>query len=268
MKNLRKLIPAFAMLLVSAILVSTSTYAWFSMNTTVTAKGMAVKARAEEGLVISNAAAGTYNQTADSVKTAVAELYPGSTADLATWVHSTSTDPADENTSQAYTAGSAWAANSGTYGNYVIHDFYIRSSSASALTVSSLDVKSVTAKVGGSAATQELSKALRVGIMIDGDETNSTQNVYIYAPVTGYTQTVSVQQTIGAYASTGRVDVTALAGNAESNSTVTSIPARTANGTHVQIFVWFEGEDENCISNNIIASLEQLDVEVVFGYTA
>ena len=52
MKNLRKLIPAFAMLLVSAILVSTSTYAWFSMNTTVTASNMQVKAVADQGILI------------------------------------------------------------------------------------------------------------------------------------------------------------------------------------------------------------------------
>lgn len=59
---MRKLVPAFVLLLVSAILLGTSTYAWFSMNTTVTATNMSVKATTGPSLVISastNFTAGT-----------------------------------------------------------------------------------------------------------------------------------------------------------------------------------------------------------------
>lgn len=47
MTKFKKIIPALCMLLISAVLMGTSTYAWFSMNTTVSAKGMQVKAKAE-----------------------------------------------------------------------------------------------------------------------------------------------------------------------------------------------------------------------------
>lgn len=47
MKLTRKLIPAFVMLLVSAVLMSTASFAWFAMNTNVTATGMEVKAKAD-----------------------------------------------------------------------------------------------------------------------------------------------------------------------------------------------------------------------------
>ncbi|WP_337491103.1 hypothetical protein [Vescimonas sp.] len=47
MKKFRKLIPALCMLLVSALFVGTSTYAWFSMNTKVTADNMKVTAVAD-----------------------------------------------------------------------------------------------------------------------------------------------------------------------------------------------------------------------------
>ena len=47
MKLTRKLIPAFIMLLVSAVLMSTASFAWFAMNTEVSATGMAVKAKAD-----------------------------------------------------------------------------------------------------------------------------------------------------------------------------------------------------------------------------
>lgn len=60
MKNARKLIPALAMLLVSAILMTTASYAWFSMNTTVTATGMTVNAKADGVYLIINEG-GTFN---------------------------------------------------------------------------------------------------------------------------------------------------------------------------------------------------------------
>ena len=47
MKKFRKLVPALCMLLISAVLLGTSTFAWFSMNTTVTATGMQVTAKTD-----------------------------------------------------------------------------------------------------------------------------------------------------------------------------------------------------------------------------
>ena len=41
---MKKLIPALCMLLVAAALMGTSTFAWFSMNSTVTASTMQIKA--------------------------------------------------------------------------------------------------------------------------------------------------------------------------------------------------------------------------------
>ena len=52
MKKMRKLIPAFAMLLVSAIMMSTASFAWFTMNEEVTATGMQVQAKAAGNLLI------------------------------------------------------------------------------------------------------------------------------------------------------------------------------------------------------------------------
>lgn len=60
MKKFKKLIPAFCMLLISAVLMGTSTYAWFSMNKTVTASGMQVTAKSDSVyLLISNTEAST-----------------------------------------------------------------------------------------------------------------------------------------------------------------------------------------------------------------
>ena len=64
----KKLVPALIMLLISAILMATSTYAWFSMNTTVTAENMEITATSNNPyLVISETENGTYDTDASSM---------------------------------------------------------------------------------------------------------------------------------------------------------------------------------------------------------
>ena len=56
MKAMRKILPALCMLLVSAVLLGSTTYAWFSANTTVEATGMQLTAESATSLFISNTA--------------------------------------------------------------------------------------------------------------------------------------------------------------------------------------------------------------------
>ena len=67
MKKFRKLLPALSMLLISALLMGSSTFAWFSMNTTVSATGMQVTATAASSLVITNQSA-NINSTATNTQ--------------------------------------------------------------------------------------------------------------------------------------------------------------------------------------------------------
>ena len=61
-KSLRKIIPAIAMLVISATLVGTSTFAWFSMNNKVTISGMSVTTQVSSNLFV---AAGTEGNTSE-----------------------------------------------------------------------------------------------------------------------------------------------------------------------------------------------------------
>lgn len=54
MKKFKKLIPAFCMLLVSAVMLGTSTFAWFSMNTQVNATGLNVSAKSNAAYLLIN----------------------------------------------------------------------------------------------------------------------------------------------------------------------------------------------------------------------
>ena len=102
--KVKKLIPALCMLLVSAILLGSSTYAWFSMNTQVTATGMQVKAQAEGGIVIANSAKSAWTAEATAQIT-TATLFPTSNAKnpstLTAWFHNKSDDADDAKAGQA-----------------------------------------------------------------------------------------------------------------------------------------------------------------------
>lgn len=80
MKKFKKLIPAFCAMLVSAAMLGTSTYAWFSVNKKVEANGMSVTAQSEtQYFVILNSIAesGFTASSEDAKKTAPANLACG-----------------------------------------------------------------------------------------------------------------------------------------------------------------------------------------------
>lgn len=110
MKKFRKLIPAFCMLLVSAMLVGTSTFAWFSMNNKVNATGMQISAKSDSAYLVINEG-GTFNSAGtdkEVTSTAAAkELFPVAPVDAFTnasaasdvttaakWHYAYSNDPA------------------------------------------------------------------------------------------------------------------------------------------------------------------------------
>lgn len=145
---MKKLFPAFIMLMISAILLSTATYAWFSMNTTVLATNMSVKATTGPSLVISastNFTAGTVEVSKSGVDITLmpATAYVSGMLD-GTVAHSALTQPAtnlvyvanagDVNpatglakTSKTlyYSAASTQAVDGGDAGYYFDYIFYI-----------------------------------------------------------------------------------------------------------------------------------------------
>lgn len=82
MKKFKKLIPAFCMLLVSAIMLGSSTFAWFSMNTKVSANNMQVNAKTNTTFLLINNDGKTGNQMTAQETTIAAKaptnttLYP------------------------------------------------------------------------------------------------------------------------------------------------------------------------------------------------
>lgn len=243
-KAIRKqLFAAVAMVLVAAVALGSSTYAWFVASGEVTAQGMNVQASAEAGIVISNEDHDSYATVANAKTSDAATLIPASTTDGQTWWHAVSKNYANADANQLtgnYT--SAGTLNT----DYAKHTFYIKSASGTAYT-KQIKIKEVTAT--GSA--NSLSSALRVGVKFQNDT-----NFYIFAPVSGATMSYNVKNA---------TTVTALSGANPVNTTVSSVPANTEVGEKVEVYLWYEGEDGFCNSSMIPTSAVTNSITIVFS---
>lgn len=259
MKQFKKLIPALAMLLLSASMMGTSTYAWFSMNRTVQAVGMQVQAVAEDGIVISNTLKSAWSDEA-TAQTTTAQLVPTSAAAIASpaFVHASSTQADDAEAQQAVANYEdltlSWNYNSTEGVGYVdsdsdssydseekayvlMNNFYVKSS-GNALSNVTFYINDVTV----TGAAHKIDNSLRVLVVAGSD-------AFIFAPVNN----VDSGTTTLSYKWKNTTTVTAKAYNdydVECPS-ITSIPNTDAGAINVKIYCYFEGEDANCKSTNI-----------------
>ena len=270
----RQLLAAIAMVLVAAIALGSSTYAWFVASGTVTATGMKVQAMSEGGLAISYGGK-DWATTATAGMTS-RMLYPVSTADTVTWVHASAHDP------------NASAAESGTYqdvstaaklddatNHYVVKkEFKIRSTAqdidnlAKGLYVSNITVK--LASDDTSNPTQRLSTALRVAVQyVDRSGDSATTTTHIFGPVKvgdgNSSNSATTGYTVHNADGTDKQTVT-LKSYGKDTSALLSVDQTITNSTDgipVEIYIWYEGEDNNLFSN--IFAVEGLSISVEFS---
>ncbi len=275
-KAIRKqLLAAVAMVLVAAVALGSSTYAWFASNNKVTATGMQVQATAEGGIEIAyvdNGTPGNYATTANAGMSSAQTLYPTSTVATATagsissnWYHASAA------------VASAFGAKDGTYETltlsagkdettnknyYVEKTFNIRSVSATKL-AKDLKVSGITV----TGASDQLDNSLRVAAV-------SGTSVALYAPCytvseggeTRVSYKVATAVVSGTATMPDSANVTALFKNQTSDNIVTgNIAAST--GSDVKVYIWYEGEDSSHFSNNLDSSIDTISLSVEFEAT-
>ena len=241
---------------------------------------MQVKAQAEGGIVISNESGSDWKASTTASHNSTAELAPISTSNFTSWFHNKSQDTNNAAAGQGAGTYSNYTSNmkvadgvgyydadndntqdTGELSHFLLNKFYIKSS-AEQISPATLKINKVTAT--GASTSAELDKSLRVGINICGAN-------YIYAPVDGAT----LSYTVGGSTAT---TATSSSGNGIVNtaaSGVAIIPNNAAvieqsaenKAVEVLVYIYFEGEDANCKSNNITTTLDTLQVEVTFGTT-
>lgn len=155
MKKFRKLIPAFCMLLVSAMLVGTSTFAWFSMNNKVAATGMQISAKSDSAYLVINTGASFNSAGTDKEVTSAAEaksLYPVAPVSVLTSASAASDVTTASKWHYAYSNDPTTSTKTGDYieckdlENYVASEtFYIGLNEKSGLSsLSNLKVSKIT----------------------------------------------------------------------------------------------------------------------------
>ncbi len=261
----RQLLAAIAMVLVAAIALGSSTYAWFVASNSVTADGMKLQVQGESGIVIKSVenSSSVWAATASAGMTKGVELTATSTTNLSAWVHATSDVQDNAKAGQAF--NDYTAVPGASLDSYrLLKSFYIRSATANEVENVKLAIGSVTVTTTGDTASSEsLNRSVRVGVKVGDD-------FVIYAPLadnkspaddTSFVlkakyvtdgETKSVNEYVKADPSR---DVFTLTDN--------KVPA-TDTGLTAEMYMWFEGEDGNCMSKNITATLDELNVTVVF----
>ena len=277
-KAIRKqLLAAVAMVLVAAVALGSSTYAWFVASGTVTAEGMKVQAQSEGGLAISFDGQAWGTSASANMNTAQ-KLLPTSTNDLTTWVHASAKAAnsstaemgsySDVSTSIFSETGTSLKEKYNNSNSYVVwRQFLIRSTSLDSATLSKgLFVKDIKVTLDNTNDPEKtMSTALRVAV-------ECGSNKYIYGPVSVTNQGTTTNATDNytvyeldeddkAVAKTNKVKLATLGSTSllvPENQGITNEYA----GVPVNIYIWFEGEDAKLFSDNYY--VEGLNVSVEF----
>lgn len=273
----RQLLAAIAMVLVAAIALGSSTYAWFVASGTVTADGMKVQAQSEGGLAIREASELANWGTTASVTMVSKKLRPTSTYDMTRWSYAKAADynnyAAVENTRENVTSSVLSSNGAFVENNYVVMKaFQIRSTSKTE-PAQGLYVSEVKVTTDDSETVKSLSTALRVGVRYV--PTTGGAVTYIYGPVTAndgtdeknnptqsYTWHAGVGDTTDPKAQSVKLS-TVGKGTSDIVASTVEIPEDAGKALKVEIYIWFEGEDKNLFSGNY--SAQNLNVSVSFA---
>ena len=263
MSKFSKLIPAIAMLLLSAILLSTATYAWFSMNTRVNVTGMAITATVSSNLQIAEDTLDSTTRISDAtfaiaVSTDLGNtlLEPVSTVNGKNFFYTTNAlangdaradDYAAYNAAEVPTSSELTAFNTtyGTTGAVGYKDYVFQLKAVNTANVAKdIKVTKLDLIYGGAA---DVSKAFRVAVLVEDLGEAGTAPAGgsgtlrgIYAPNGANNQTANYAVSAAATAPT------ALASNYNTVASIASVPAAKTNYYKVVIRIYLEGEDTTC----------------------
>ena len=293
MKKFKKLIPALALLLVSAVLMSTASYAWFSMNNKVTVTGMEVKTKVSSNMLIAHDTLANTSKKNDSDfttsdSTAVkAILEPVSTADGNTFFYSTNAkaDGSKITDSSAtpfiqYNAGSsAVGSDASNYDDLFSQNYGVTNSSGLLTGVTKASpyvdyVFQLKAQNNGSgtqvisltkldltySGAADTSKAYRVAIFVEDITTNDPAGTIgtlkgVYKPESATNFNSQVVNGTDSYATATYVsEATSLA----------SLNAGDNKQYKVVVRMWLEGQDTTCYNDKFIELTDswKLDLEL------
>ncbi|WP_302718541.1 hypothetical protein [uncultured Senegalimassilia sp.] len=239
---------AIAMVLVAAIALAASTYAWFVTNNKVDATTSTISATSNAAfMTITNGTTGASRVDTTSIKTNVQTkaLYPATFGEetgatkgsFMTGYGTTLTNGAlSGNLKLVGTTGSYTDATGNDYA--LLQDYNISSKGQNLSGLSIDKVENATLAEGESASTSELAKALRILV------TNSDGTVWAV-----YGQKADTQGQDGATTAVNEYELKL--SSAENNAAVTFGDIEAGKDTAVHVYLYYEGKDAKVTTQNL-----------------
>lgn len=276
----KQLMAAIAMVVVAAIALTSSTYAWFVNNNKVSAKTSSVQAAAAgANLMIVNGKSATGGKTTAEVTGLSSRLSPISTEDFTNWYNATGWSENASSLANGYTKVELGTTNIGLDGSG-----YATFKDASGATLNAYSMATYTAYTSDgttnlyvnniAVTTADTDKAtgvlnaMRVGVKVD-------KQMFIYAPVVEAENTSQVAGNDNGLTSAGlhcvkTVSTTGTLTTPNASATLTTdLPyyaaASGTNGSYtagktalatvgkagvqIEVYMWLEGTDYQCVVN-------------------
>ncbi len=275
MKNMKKLIPALAMLVLSAVMMSTASFAWFSMNTQVAVGNISVDTVAPVFVSIKDKEgnwATKYEDTMSGV------LVPADTANFTDWIALNYNTYVDANTNGGgilentetitknnaagdqvvYEVGAAGAVDFNDQAKaYLKYDFEFTLQNDPGSDVY-IFLNNIIVNLPSKGMTNSLRVAVLNGNALVGVYSLKEGADSYYPLETEDDETWSVSDTaVGSVACTGVTDEGAAkkytySDNDYANAVELSVYDETddATVTTLTVYVWFEGQDADCINSS------------------
>ena len=290
---MKKIIPALALLLVSAVMLATSSFAWFSMNTTVTVTGMSVSTRISDNLQIADDELSSTSKLDDEYfqnglhQTVTGILEPVSTDDGEEFYY-TATDnvKADGDAiTESYILYNASTAATDTehYNNKFSENYDVKKTDTA---VAYVDYVFQIKAINSDTQNDKNVKLTGVNLLYNNLAAGATDNVKAFRvavfaeDITSGTATAGVGDLVTILAPSGgsyRTDDTAVnatsgapAGavqNLASAATIGQVDAGTTAFFKVVVRLWLEGEDPTCNSQTYLSLTKNwtLDLKMDLG---
>ncbi len=273
MKATRKLIPALAMLVVAAVVMSTASFAWFSMSREVSALGMDVTVTAPNNLLIKGAEeADTAYAAEKDLQLASVALEPASTVNGTTLFSVKDGEALNVQTGALFNdteLRTATPASVGTLGGYMDFEYTIKTEGDAV----DVYVKEFTLTVTKENQPDANMKAFRMAIIV-GDPANP-ESVKIVNIGTGVNHTAD--SAVSALTAGNLATITAIpdaniaeAGGATAAARDVVLSLAAGEAKDVTIRIWVEGEDTTCtaaIASGIAGSLDVVFADVNYEVT-
>ena len=283
---MKKLIPALALLLVSAVMLATSSFAWFSMNTTVTVTGMSVSTRISDNLQIADDDLSSTAKLGDSYfqnglnQTVEGILEPVSTVDGLNFFYTDTANvkadgdaitdtyieyDADEDASDTANYENAFSENydvrkTDTALAYVDYVFQIKAINSSASAPKYVNLTGVNLLYNNRAEQDNNIKAFRVAVFAQditstnpsGSMTNLTLKT-ILAPGSALYRTAGKAVASNAGPVDGEGAMTTSVSNLNTAANIGTVAAGQTGYFKVVVRLWLEGEDTTCNSQTYLS---------------